>query len=189
MALFYIKMKRDKEQVTMRLVMSDKPIDVDFQGRSGIKYVDLSSLRIANCTGCFGCWTRTPGRCVIRDDATLVYPDIARSEKVLYISRIKYGGYDSVMKAMLERAIPVQQAFIRIHKGETHHEQRAVVNKDATIIAYEDHEIADEEKAIFRQLVERNANNMSFERVEVFFERTASLNGRIEKVLDRWEKS
>lgn len=40
------------------------------------------------------------------------------------------------MKTMLERAIPVQQAFIRVVDGETHHEQRAVVPKRATIVAY-----------------------------------------------------
>ena len=76
--------------------------------------MDLSALRIANCVGYFGCWTKTPGRCVIRDDAARVYPLIARSEQVLYVSRVKYGSYAPVMKTMLERAIPVQQAFLRI---------------------------------------------------------------------------
>lgn len=64
------------------------------------------------------------------------------------------------MKRMLERAIPVQQAFIRIHNGETHHVQRAVVPKQATIIAYGD--LTDEEKDIFSQLVSRNSQNMNF---------------------------
>ena len=30
------------------------------------RYVDLSSLKISNCVGCFGCWVKTPGKCVIR---------------------------------------------------------------------------------------------------------------------------
>ena len=58
---------------------------------------------------------------MIRDDAVKVYPEIARSDTLLYVSRIKYGGYDTVMKTMLERAIPVQQSFIRLVDGETHH--------------------------------------------------------------------
>ena len=101
--------------------MSDRPVSLNLWVDSEIKYIDLSSLKIANCTGCFGCWTRTPGKCVMRDDATRVYPYIAASDTVLYVSRVKYGGYDVVMKRMLERAIPVQQAFIRVFKGETHH--------------------------------------------------------------------
>ena len=136
--------------------------------------------------GCFGCWTKTPGKCVIRDDATKVYPCIASSEKVLYVSKVKYGGYDTVMKTMLERAIPVQQAFIRIHNGETHHVQRAVVPKQATIVAYGD--ISDEEKDIFRQLVARNASNMSFTDYEIIFTTEAMLDDMVKKTLQKWEK-
>lgn len=116
--------------------MTDCPVDLSFLKDEAVKYINLSSLRIANCVGCFGCWTKTPGKCVIRDDATWVYPCIAASNTVLYVSRLCYGGYDSVMKTMLERAIPVQQAFIRIYKGETHHVQRAVMPKKATIRKY-----------------------------------------------------
>lgn len=108
--------------------------------------------------GCFGCWTKTPGKCVIRDDAVSVYPIIAKSDKIIYASRIKYGVYDTVMKTMLERAIPLQQAFIRMADGETHHFQRAVVPKEATIIAYGDAD--DNEKSVFRELVSRNAYNL-----------------------------
>lgn len=97
---------------------------------------------------------------MIRDDATKVYPCIAESDTLLYVSHIRYGGYDTVFKTMLERAIPVQQAFIRIYRGETHHVQRAVRPKNATILAYGD--LAEEEKDIFRQLVARNASNMNF---------------------------
>ena len=73
---------------------------------------------------------------MIRDDAVKVYPIIADSEKIIYVSHIKYGSYDTVMKTMLERAIPIQQAFIRIYNNETHHVQRAVKDKEAVIIAY-----------------------------------------------------
>ena len=97
----------------MKLLMTDRPVSAALPQDAAA--VDLSALRIANCVGCFGCWTKTPGRCVIRDDAARVYPLIARSEQVLYVSRVKYGSYAPVMKTMLERAIPVQQAFLRIH--------------------------------------------------------------------------
>lgn len=100
----------------MKLILSDCPLPIREEACPDVKWIDLSQLKIANCVGCFGCWTKTPGRCVIRDDAVKVYPLIARSEAVLYVSRIRYGGYDTVMKTMLERAIPVQQAFIR-HPG------------------------------------------------------------------------
>lgn len=129
--------------------------------------------------GCFGCWTKTPGQCVIRDDATQIYPCIAQSEAVLYVSRLAYGGYDTPMKTMLERAIPVQQAFIRIHQGETHHVQRDVKPKRATIIAYGDTD--EEERDIFRQLVARNACNMSFAQHEIIFTPEDMVNDTVKK--------
>ena len=149
--------------------------------------MDLSALRIANCVGCFGCWTKTPGRCVIRDDAARVYPLIARSEQVLYVSRVKYGSYAPVMKTMLERAIPIQQAFIRIHHGETHHIQRAVAEKDAVILAYGD--TGDEEQALFRLLAARNAHNMLFRSWSVRFLREEELAGAIREEVRAWESS
>ena len=41
--------------------MTDRPVDLSFLKDEAVKYIDLSSLRIANCVGCFGCWTKTPG--------------------------------------------------------------------------------------------------------------------------------
>lgn len=169
----------------MNLIMSDKPIDVGVLD-DATRYVDLSALKIARCVGCFGCWTKTPGRCVIRDDATKVYPLIARSERLLYVSRIIYGSYDSVMKTMLERAIPVQQAFIRLFHGETHHVQRAVAPKRAVILAYG---AADaEERELFEQLVARNARNMNFDTYEVRFVTESRIDEAVQNIVKQWRE-
>lgn len=171
----------------MKLILSDKKLGISRPDNPGIEIIDLSALKIANCVGCFGCWTRTPGRCVIRDDATRVYPLIARSDTLLYVSRIRYGGYDSVMKTMLERAIPIQQAFIRLYKGETHHLQRAVEPKHATIIAYG--ATSEEEKRLFEQLVARNACNMNFVSHRILFVEESELDVTVTNVLKEWERS
>lgn len=169
----------------MRLVLSDRALTSVPVGRD-FEYVDLSALKIAPCVGCFGCWTRTPGKCVIRDDAVRVYPLIAASDEVVYVSRIRYGGYDSVMKRMLERAIPVQQAFIRIHGGETHHVQRAVEPKRAVIVAYEAE--AEAERDLFRRLVARNARNMSFESYDIRFVGEAEVEAAVKEITERWNE-
>lgn len=171
----------------MHLILSDCPLSIQIQNAPNVKYIDLSALEIKTCMGCFGCWTKTPGKCVIRDDATIVYPEIAKSDTVLYISHIKYGGYDTIMKTMLERAIPIQQAFIRILDGETHHVQRDVKPKKATIIAYGEN-LSQEEKAIFEQLVARNAHNMNFVEYRILFTTKEELETIVENEVKKWVK-
>lgn len=168
----------------MILVLSDREIKLNTDGED-INYFNLSEMKISNCTGCFCCWVKTPGKCVIRDDAVKIYPIIAKSDRLIYVSRIKYGSYDSPLKTMLERAIPVQQAFIRIHGGETHHVQRNVVPKTAKIVIYGDP--GEKDKEVFRKLVARNALNMSFENYEIIFccdEKVEDVvNGEVQKWL------
>lgn len=171
----------------MKLILSDRPLKLPDNHCDDLTWIDLSQLKIANCVGCFGCWTKTPGKCVIRDDAVKVYPLIAASDRVLYVSHVKYGGYDTPMKTMLERAIPIQQAFIRLWHGETHHVQRRVVPKQAVIVGYGD--LSAGEQELFRRLVARNAHNMSFEQYRVVFATEDTLAQTVEREVQAWEKS
>lgn len=167
----------------MRLLMTDISLNIELNNEN--KLIDLSALNIKNCVGCFGCWIKTPGKCVIRDDATKVYPFIAKSNEVIYVSHVKYGSYDTIMKTMLERSIPIQQAFIRIHNGETHHVQRNVKKKKATIIAYGNME--KEEKEVFSELVKRNAHNMLFESVRIIFTTKEGLLKAVSQEVMKWQ--
>lgn len=171
----------------MNLLMSDRPLPGVCLTDSEDHYVDLSQLNIANCIGCFGCWVKTPGSCVIRDDAPSVYPLIARSRNLIYVSRIRFGSYDTVMKTMLERAIPIQQAFIRLYNGQTHHVQRAVAAKNAVIIAYGCKSKA--EQNVFMQLVRRNADNMMFLRYRIIFASESELETIVTREVAAWASS
>lgn len=170
----------------MNLVMSDKSLDISFDNDNNNVYFDLSKLKISTCIGCFTCWTKTPGKCIIRDDATKVYPVIAKAENLIYVTKIKYGSYDSIMKTMLERAIPIQQAFIRILHGECHHVQRDVASKKAVIIGYGN--ISKEEKVIFEELVKRNTQNMNIESYEVVFVEESNVEEAVSVEVSKWKK-
>lgn len=169
----------------MKLIVSDitlrQPLPVD-----EVKYIDLSQLKISNCIGCFGCWVKTPGKCVIRDDAPKVYPLIAQSTHLIYVSRICFGGYDTIMKTVLERSIPIQKAFIRLHNGETHHVQRNVLQKNAVIIAYGASSFQEQE--LFQRLVARNANNMQFAQWKVVFVEELQVEQAVQREVNAWKK-
>lgn len=168
----------------MELILSDRPLSLPAAPQR--EYIDLSQKKVTPCVGCFGCWVKTPGRCVIRDDAPQIYPLIARSHRVLYVSRVVFGSWAPRMKAMLERSLPIQQAFLRPHMGETHHVQRLVAEKDAIILAYGPE--SQEEKDLFCCLVERNQKNMNFKSYKVIFCREEEVQDAAEKEVLSWNK-
>lgn len=169
----------------MNLILSDTELPSKLPSNNNNHYIDLNKMKIGSCIGCFGCWVKTPGKCVIRDDAVKIYPLIAQSENIIYVTRLWYGSYDELMKTILERSIPIQQAFIRLHKNETHHVQRNVVGKKAVIIAYGD--ISEKEQTIFRKLVARNAQNMSFLHWEIHFITNEEIEKTILSEVNIWE--
>ena len=89
----------------MKLIVSDRPLTLAEPVCRDIRLIDLSGLQITNCVGCFGCWTKTPGKCVIRDDAVKVYPCIAASDKLMYVSKIRYGESSDDERAVFEKLV------------------------------------------------------------------------------------
>lgn len=79
---------------------------------------------IRNCIGCFGCWIKTPGQCIIRD----AYGDMGRllshCNELLIVSRCIYGSYSPFVKSVLDRSISyLHPDFVR-RNGEMHHRRR-----------------------------------------------------------------
>ena len=171
----------------VRLILSDVALnDIENLLSDDDVYINVLEQTISRCIGCFNCWVKTPGKCVIRDDAPKIYSAIAKSKEVIYISKVKYGGYDAPMKTLLERILPTQQAFIRLHHNEVHHYQRDVSLKRATIIAYD--AVSKEEKTVFSALVNRNAYNMNFESHSVIFTTKEELSVSVKREVLKWKK-
>jgi multimeric flavodoxin WrbA len=87
-----------------------------------VELVKPSELSIAPCAGCFGCWTRTPGECVIKDDARDVVCSYVGSDLVVFVTPVTFGGYSSQLKKLLDRIIlSVLDPRFTTVGGEVHH--------------------------------------------------------------------
>ncbi len=90
-----------------------------------VELVKPRELAIAPCAGCFGCWTRTPGECVIKDDARDVVGSYVGSDLVVYVTPVTFGGYSSELKKLLDRIIlSVLDPRFTVVGGEVHHRLR-----------------------------------------------------------------
>lgn len=93
--------------------------------RVGVEHVKLRELAIAPCTGCFGCWTRTPGECVFEDASRDIVHSYVCSDVVVYATPVTFGGYSSILKTVIDRImLPVLDPRFTVVGGEVHHRLR-----------------------------------------------------------------
>lgn len=166
----------------MNIIISDIELNIN---RANTVLYNIKNMDIKRCMGCFSCWTKTPGSCVIKDDAHKIYIDLAKSHRIIYVSHIINGTYDYEIKKVQERMIPVQQAFIRLYNNETHHLQRNNQLKDAYIIVYGD--TGEKSLKIFKQLVTRNSLNMNFKSVEIIATNLENIEATVKEVISKWK--
>ena len=118
----------------------------------------LKDKEIRSCLGCFGCWTQTPGRCVL-PDADDITASVVQSDLVIYLTPVTFGGYSSELKKVVDHLIPNILPFFANVDGETHHKPRYRRYAKLLVIGVTPERDATSE-AIFKELAERNAINM-----------------------------
>lgn len=123
-----------------------------------VESIDLRNKKIATCTGCFGCWLRTPGECIINDDGRNVAKEIIRSDLVVFLSPVVFGGYSYELKKALDRVIPlILPTFVKV-KGEMHHGRR--YDRYPKLVSIGVMKEQDDEAAeVYEKLAVRNALN------------------------------
>lgn len=125
--------------------------------------VDVMVLRdekIASCLGCFGCWLKTPGECVIKDAGSELPKKVIQSDLVFLLTSVTFGMYSSELKKALDRfPCPVLLPFFKKINGEIHHAPR--YDKYPILVAIGVLPNSDEESEnTFTTLVSRNGINL-----------------------------
>ncbi len=127
--------------------------------------------KYAPCQGCFGCWTKHPAECFMKDKLQQACRIIGQADELVIITRNLYGGYSAAVKNVLDRAIGTSTPFSTYRGGQMHHTLRYGKHALWKVLVYGD--ITDAEKDTFRLLAARNAVNDGYERSEVQFLRDA----------------
>ncbi len=81
----------------------------------------LRELTIQHCLGCWGCWVRTPGECIIKDDASDVARAVINADFVLFASPLSMGFLSATLKRTMDKLIPLVHPYIAEDHGEVHH--------------------------------------------------------------------
>lgn len=90
-----------------------------------VEVIALRKKKINLCIGCFTCWTKTPGKCIHKDDMTEeLFPKWLASDLVVYATPLYHFTMNVEMKAFVERTLPILQPFFEIKKDRTRHPLR-----------------------------------------------------------------
>jgi multimeric flavodoxin WrbA/putative sterol carrier protein len=90
-----------------------------------VEVVDLRKKKVNNCSGCFSCWTKTPGTCIHQDDMTQeLFPKWLESDLVIYASPLYHFTVNAEMKSFIERTLPILEPFFMQQDGRTYHPLR-----------------------------------------------------------------
>ncbi len=89
-----------------------------------IEYVKLKDMKINSCTGCYTCWTKTPGECIFQDDMTDLRLKYRKADLIIFASPLYIFNVTGTMKNFLDRIIPNMKPYMLIENGETKHPHR-----------------------------------------------------------------
>jgi len=78
-----------------------------------VEVVHLREKKIRYCIGCYTCMTKTPGKCVHKDDMTNeLFPKWLESDLVVYATPLFHHTVNAPMKAFIERTFPICEPFL-----------------------------------------------------------------------------
>ena len=86
-----------------------------------INTLDLRDLDLKGCSGCFGCWLKTPGECVKRDDSAQVCRAAIEADFLLFASPMIMGFTSALLKRATDQMLPLIHPYLVIEAGEMHH--------------------------------------------------------------------
>lgn len=125
------------------------------------------------CVGCFGCWLKTPGKCVFNDISSDMNKAYIESDIAIFLSPVKYGCYTPAIRRTLDRMLPNILPFFKKISGEVHHAPR--YSKYPSFITYGyGEDITAQEAETFRSLSNANAINFQTDKAQIYINRKES---------------
>lgn len=142
----------DLDQETYCALFPEKPKD--------LWVISQGEKPIQKCVGCFQCWTKKPGACVICDGYGDLGKLMGNCDTCIIISRVQYGSYSPVVKNLLDRNIGFLLPFFEIRNDEMHHVPRYKKQISLKVVGYGE-DITEKEESVFRSLVKANGVNFN----------------------------
>lgn len=133
----------------------------ELQKTHAVETFHLQNLKIRSCLGCWSCWWKTPGNCVLSDDGAKILRAVIQSDFVLFASPLMAGFVSSTLKKVMERFVIYLHPYFQLRNRECHHVIRYEKNPIFAALVKKEADTDEEDIVIIRDLYERMALNFN----------------------------
>lgn len=77
-----------------------------------VEVLEVGKLHLLPCRGCFACWSKTPGKCVLQDDMAGVIEKILAADVLIWSFPLYYFGIPGQLKLLIDRQLPMSLPFM-----------------------------------------------------------------------------
>lgn len=97
---------------------------LDGAGWNNPEFIEVSKAGVRACKGCFSCWNKTPGRCVISDGMSEILPKLVAADIVVWSFPLYYFGLPGDLKNLIDRQLPTALPFMAAESESGGHPSR-----------------------------------------------------------------
>ena len=74
--------------------------------------IDISKVNVKGCSGCYSCWEKTPGKCVIKDDMANILPKFIETDILIWSFPLYSCYFPGQMKCFMDRMLPLALPYM-----------------------------------------------------------------------------
>ena len=125
----------------------------------GVNTLELRSMDLRQCSGCFDCWLKTPGDCVTQDQHDQLLRAYLDADVAVLASPLVLGFSSGLLKRSVEKLLPTLLPYIDGSTGECRHFPRYAKVPRLAVLYQDEPDTTDEDRAISREIWTRMARN------------------------------
>lgn len=127
----------------------------------GLEEVVINRDSLTFCMGCFGCWIKKPGECVIDDSITELNRKQMNSDVVIFLTPVVFGQFSANMKNVIDRWLPnMLPFFIKRPDGSTMHPPRYSSYPRQIMLGYGS-KLSQKEEQLFEDITKKHRSEIN----------------------------
>jgi len=89
-----------------------------------VELIYTCKLHLNPCLGDMACWTKTPGKCIHKDDVSTLLPKIKDADVIVFATPVYFDGMPGTLKNLIDRLIPLIEPYFVLRADHCRHPPR-----------------------------------------------------------------